>query len=676
MATTLLKNSRVLILGGGGLVGSCVAKYICRLPKTIRPCQLLIAALTQQEAERAIQEITTSSGQQHSEQDNANHSFSSMNGNNYKNGDHGHQNTSYPSIVPVWGDMFVRSELAHHRSNQPKEERLKMEHNAKARAMMIEDLYGDFSSCYQRNYLVDTIRKYRPHVVIDCINTATVFAYRDLYAATTKLQESLKLIDGLGLKQKTSEQEFDLYSTFSVKDLLQEDAEVLMLSQTGPQLIRHVRMLAQASREFGIQHYIKIGTTGTGGMGMNIPYTHSEDKPSQVLMSKTEAAYGHSGLLLHWAQTPGAPCVKEIKPAAAIGYRTIDVRTVADHFGNGKIYQSKCVHLDNKKDGGDLGINGNEQDQLDMRESTDSYTELGPLTMEVLDFGENGVFTKDEFLTITSPDQMEMITPEEIAEQVIEELLGVATGHNVLAAMRGSLLGPGYRAGIQRMKANIQLSNKLEKGQDQLNGTNELAINGVGDTSATASQSTTAPSIALGKLGPPQLSKLLFESNILLEQYGTYENLVNVDAKEAAMNFVDAITGVQAGHDLHLLHEHSPLLASIMSVAPSVGVPVLLEGNVLFRGPNISIPAISGHSTHIPCPHGSDLDRIAAQGWVDLREQNIELWKVRAARILEEQGHQRSSTAATDSRLPIIPSDMATWVLAHELDGHRDFISH
>ena len=37
--------------------------------------------------------------------------------------------------------------------------------------------------------------------------------------------------------------------------------------------------------------HISIGTTGTGGMGMNIPYTHSEDKPS-MFYSQNRSGFG------------------------------------------------------------------------------------------------------------------------------------------------------------------------------------------------------------------------------------------------------------------------------------------------------------------------------------------------------------------------------------------------
>src|SRR5258707_4125616 len=73
----------------------------------------------------------------------------------------------------------------------------------------------------------------------------------------------------------------------------------------------------------GTRAYVKIGTSGTGGMGLNIPYTHSEEKPSRVLLSKNALAGAHTLLLFLMARTPGGPITKEIKPAAAIPWKRI-----------------------------------------------------------------------------------------------------------------------------------------------------------------------------------------------------------------------------------------------------------------------------------------------------------------------------------------------------------------
>lgn len=397
--------------------------------------------------------------------------------------------------------------------------------------------------------------------------------------------------------------------------------------------------------------------TGTGGMGMNIPYTHSENKTCPTLLAKTFAAFGHSGLLMLWSRTPGAPCIQEIKPAAAIGYRGIDVREVQDRFGNSKIRAFRAIKL-------------GETDTLDLRESESKidhsgsekhwYPEIAPLRMKVVDLGENGFWTRDEFMTVTTPDQMEMITPEEISEQVIEELIGAATGKNVLAAMKGSLLGPGYRAGIERMKADLRLRN-----------------NTVSDRECTE----TAQSIALGKVGPPQLSKLLFEGNILKSMYGTYGKLLDANAEETAHAFVTMAEELecaqQQSREAPTEGESISPIQSSMYVAPSVGVPILLEGNILLRGANISVPDVTGHNSILPCPKGHELDDVASLGWIDLRQQSIELWKQRARRLLESrrstQLGESSKARNIEQEDDIVAFDLAAWVLERELEGHRDF---
>src|SRR5258708_13167730 len=58
-------------------------------------------------------------------------------------------------------------------------------------------------------------------------------------------------------------------------------------------------------------------------MGLNTPYTHSEEKPSRVLLSKSALAGAHTLLLFLMARTPGGPITKEIKPAAAIAWKRI-----------------------------------------------------------------------------------------------------------------------------------------------------------------------------------------------------------------------------------------------------------------------------------------------------------------------------------------------------------------
>ena len=99
--------------------------------------------------------------------------------------------------------------------------------------------------------------------------------------------------------------------------------ERLLASIYVPQLVRHIQILHEAMKRAGTRAYLKVGTSGTGGMGLNIPYTHGEERPSRVLLSKAAMAGAHSLLLFLMARTPGAPAIKEIKPSAAITWKQI-----------------------------------------------------------------------------------------------------------------------------------------------------------------------------------------------------------------------------------------------------------------------------------------------------------------------------------------------------------------
>ncbi len=312
-------------------------------------------------------------------------------------------------FVPEWGDVFVRSDFAH----VPRQQLLKT-----SRSALLADLYDHFDNAYENNYLVHLLRRHRPHILVDSINTATGLSYQNLFDAAFKVRQALQS---------------------NAAQIVAEDVEMMLLSQSVPSLVRHVQILAKVAAEMDLEQYMKIGTTGTGGMGLNIPYTHSETRPSNLLLAKNEAAFGQSGLLFLWALTPGAPAVHEIKPGAAIGFRNIGVHKVSDRYGNNYIRKPRLLQmkLDDPKN----------PQQVNVREDESQYPKLDEMTTVTVDLGENGLFTADEFRTISAPGSMELISPEEISEVCVQELLGIGTGHNVLSSIRGAVLSPGYRAG-------------------------------------------------------------------------------------------------------------------------------------------------------------------------------------------------------------------------------------
>jgi hypothetical protein len=560
-----------LILGGAGLVGLQVAR---RIANDLSPKKIVIASLFRDEVEAGLNELQKMFG-----------------------------GTSI-QFEGSWGDLFLRSEFSN-------EHRGRLLESYKRREDLFEDLFGPFDDSYARSSMVKLILQHQPDIIVDSINTATAISYQDVYSASIlakrKIDTLLQNVSGGDIKGaqsiwKSSELSF----------------EALLLSQAVPQLIRHVLMLNRAMREVNTRLYLKVGTTGTGGMGLNIPYTHSEDKPSAKLMTKTAIAFAHTGLLFLMARTPEGPIVKEIKPGAMIGYADVTCRTIREGGQPVNIYSTRTDPLDR-----DLLL------EVDPAE----FERIGELDLPVVDTGENGLFTKGEFEAITSLRQMEFMTPEDIALEATLEIQGSNTGHDVIAAIDGSVMNPTYRAGFLRQQALEQLEH-LER-------------------------ETNTHSVALGQLGPPELSKLLWEAELLGVQFETLEDILAEPVEEIA----------QALHRLVLQDDR------IRQTITSIGVPILTPaGDQLLRGPRIRIPEIPG-SERVPLNETS-INIWAEKGWVDLRPENIQRWKGRFQRMERARQGLQSSGSAAITREAYLFDDIrigaiAGWVFNNEQEGYR-----
>lgn len=554
-----------MILGGAGLVGTQVIRHIVN---ELNPSRIVVCSLFEQEAKQACAAHEKEFG-------------------------------NSTSFVPAWGNLFVPTEVA----NTSRAELLAQ---PERRRMLLDTLYGDFEAAYENNHLVRLVRDHRPEVVVDAVNTATGFSYQDVFDGAAKVRG---WITDEGINKEGV-----------------QDIEALLLSQSVPQLIQHVRFVHRATSEFKTRVYLKVGTTGTGGMGLNIPYTHSEDKPSVKLLAKNEAAFGHTGLLFLLARTPGAPIVKEVKPAAMIGYRAVRVREVADKHGNKSLFSPKRLAI-------------REQTALTLKEGEEGYDRVGALEIPVVDTGENGVFTRGEFAAITALGQMEYITPEEIARTIVLEIRGANTGQDVISAMDASVLNPTYKAGLVRGVALRDLNAEEER---------VTADGGV-------------PSIALGKLGPPELSKLLFEASMLKHHYTTVQAVLQDSASD------EEVAG-QLGDELEA--------SGVGRSAPSIGIPILMpDGATLLRGPRINVPELLGHSIDVKIEDG-DVETWANRGWVDLRPANIGTWRARIREMVQARSDLREagSAAATihsfmSDRFEI--GEMVAWIFNNEMHGYR-----
>jgi hypothetical protein len=187
------------------------------------------------------------------------------------------------------------------------------------------------------------------------------------------------------------------------------------------------------------------------------------------------------------------------------------------------------------------------------------------------------------------------------------------------------------------------------------------------------------PSIALGRLGPPLLSKILFEAHILELQFGGAGGLVELAECNPVKLARELSAKVQKAAKRDPASDFgNRTLSSLSYIAPTIGVPVLLEGNLMLRGPNITLPEPVGHDSKFTFATQETLDGYAQSGWVDLRASNLQVWKERARHILAEPTvSARDTTALTglhydSGSREINAAALASWIIAGEVHGQRD----
>ncbi|MCB9008480.1 MAG: hypothetical protein H6656_14100 [Ardenticatenaceae bacterium] len=557
-----------LVLGGSGLVGSQIVRTVAR---AMEPDRIVVASLFRGEVREFLYEVRK----------------------------------EFPQIefVGAWGDVFVRDVFS-------LERRRRLLQSRPNRDMLYSDLFGTLDEAYGRSALVQLIQQHKPDVIVDSINTATAISYQDVESLSQQTYDILQQ-----LRQIVDHQ--DLEGLDALGKSLEQNVSTLLISQSLPQLIRHVQMIHKAMREVGTRLYLKIGTTGTGGMGLNIPYTHSEDRPSAKLMSKTAVAFAHTGLMFLMARTPNGPLVKELKPGAMIGYRRVAYKSVKVRGMPQFRYESQVQSLN-----GRLALRGDEN----------QYQRIGKLSMAGVDTGENGFFARGEFEAITHINQMEFVTPEEIAQQALLEIKGSNTGYDVIAGIDSSIINPSFRAGVLRQTALDKL--------------------------ARIEAETQSHSVALGQLGPPELSKLLYEAHLLRLNYQTLRNVLETSATELAETLYSFIM------------ENELLRTQITSI----GVPILApDGRSLIRGPRLNIPESIYHEVDLS---DESVDAWAQKGWVDLRPSNCKIWQNRFERMRRTQHmlHTRGTSSVTmKTYLPetIEIGSVVAWLFNNDHQGYR-----
>ena len=299
-----------------------------------------------------------------------------------------------------------------------------------------------------------------------------------------------------------------------------------------PQLVRHNQILVNAFKNNPVEQFLKVGTGGTGGLGLTLPFTKGENEiPSRLVMSKSAVAGAQTMLLWVLGRTPVMPIVKEIKVTALIGWRAVKKGKIITKRGAVELYDCPLENA--------LPIEKALEENRSIR--------LGKKLEGVwIDTGENDIYTRDMFEALSSPSLMGLITPVEVAEIAIKELEGIETGRNVIKALDSSCLGPTFR-GLAQREIALEAMKAIE--------VDEVA--------------------SISTLGP-LASKILLEAQILRSLFNNLNDATKCSAKEIEEKA------------LELIRNKQNLRVKIISI----GIPILLPNGKILRGPDIRIPRI------------------------------------------------------------------------------------
>ena len=564
-----INGKRILVLGAFGQVGSAIVKLILR---TSCPAQFVLCSLRQDEAE-AIARQTAEWVR-------------------------AYQPGANVQIAPEWGDMLRTTKLMQLRESLNRGEVAEAAYTDELVRFLYRE-YNEFTAAEKQDIvLYRLVTKYRPEIIIDCVNTATGLAYQDIFT-----------VGKTYLKHKQTGAAVPADGV--------PFAERVLSSAAMPALVRHIEILNDAMHAVATQLYLKVGTTGTGGMGLNIPYTHSESKPSRTLMSKSAVAGASSLLYLLMNRTAGNPVIKEIKPASLIGWKSIGYGEVRKHGNPIPLYD--CALDQGRQLGGDAAA-------FDQPPATAAG---GNLESVYIDTGENGVFTAAEFAAITTLEQMELVTPEDCARAAVEEIRGESTGFDIVGSLNAVCLDSSYRGGVMRNQAlNVLAELERQHGQE---------------------------GVAFEILGPPRLSKLLWEA-YLLKRHGHLGKLLTKVFADGAGTLAERLELFDQEFDPPMLCEQiidelaqDPLTRSRII---SIGIPICTPDLKLLYGPTVALMR-----AYPDCKLGeimADSERRAfflEHGAVVLLPGNIERWKRRLAAALrchflsQAEGELQNSSA-------------------------------
>jgi hypothetical protein len=558
-----IKEKTVLVLGAYGEVGIAICRQILRY----QPTKLIVTSLMEEESRAALNELQA-------------------------------ETCDRQEIEAFFGNIFVRWSMKDMRVTDI----VGLKDYVKTLVLVDDNLAELSEEIFAESTLHKLIAKYRPNIIIDCINTATTLSYQNLYQAY--------------------QQEIDVKN----EHLDKQSAIYRLLSTTSiPPLVRHIQILYKSMKQVGTEMYLKIGTTGTGGMGVNIPFTHGEEAPSRLLMTKSAMAGAQTMLLYTINEAPGWPIVKEIKPAAMIGWKDVDKNTIKRGGKTYQLYDCGVERAYNLENGATFAYETMKEQGVSIGKNLEGV---------FIDTGENGVFSLEEFKIVSSLGLMEFVTPEDIAHHAIMNIIGVDTSKDVISAMGGAVMGSSYRAGVLRDEA---IKKAIKFGADNEN-------------------------VTYGFIGP-KISKLIIECNFIKQKYSYIESVLDSTQTELASSLEELVI---SNHKLR-------------AVPISLGIPILLTNGkqLLFAKRAIKDKNWENVQWTITA---ENIDQWASNGWVDLRPDNIKKWQKRFLAFMTDIGKHKNisssrfnlrATMGENRKTLIDVGEIISWILIKEMKGGK-----
>lgn len=489
---------------------------------------------------------------------------------------------------------------------------------------LLDSRLGAFRPEIVRASLIwNLVENYRPQVIVDAINTATVLGYRgdtiqtgrDITELSHRILATLREgsadplpVEALAGRAAALAPEASARLT---RDLMR--AWLASLRMTAfldtAMLIRfvqclHALFLGEGGTAVpGFQRYVKVHTTGLGGMGFNIRYTHGdtgEPGLSTKLLGKVCATGSFTQLLLTLAHTPGCD-VRVVVPATLVGWvdpGDAQIRGERQRWDErGPLFDRGPLPLVDSEE--PVPCDGSLSLFQALRDSDRRVSETGEvLEVPYLSSGENNPYAVEDIQAVSALGQMGCVTKEEVSLAVLDCIAGDSR-YDILAAIDSALLLPTRSAAIERDRHIQSVRSRRPPGSRHR-----------------------LPSVSLANLGPTT-AKLLYEIEILRACFGTVERVAR-EATEMDMTL---------GACSYILEEGEGALLRRQIL--SLGIPIFLR-----KGPG-KAGLLLGRRLLFPDPRDrAGLDRKLdpddpvvqswlARGWIDLSGPRMAWWKAR-----------------------------------------------